>query len=71
MKNKKQFMAIDQYGRTYHNLTHPRRDLREKLGGRVSKMFIDDKDGNVLHVGYVIGQFWLQVYEVSPMMIKQ
>ena len=27
----KMYMAIDQYGQTYHGLKHPRKDLCERL----------------------------------------
>lgn len=65
---KSNFMAIDQYGQTYHELgNHPRKELIERIGNRhVSKMYQDRKDGSVVHVGYVIGQHWLTLYEVNP-----
>ena len=60
------YMAIDQYGQTFHGLKHPRKDLCERLGRRhVSKMFVDRKDGSSVHVGYVIGGLWLTVYKVE------
>jgi hypothetical protein len=62
------FMAIDQYGTTYHGLTHPRKDLLEKLCVKsASKIYTDSKDGKTYHVGYVIGGLWLTVYAVEPM----
>jgi hypothetical protein len=69
MTTKKQYMAIDQYGNTYHGLTHPRKDLMEKLYCKhVSKMYIDSKDGSKTYqTGYVIGSYWLNIYEVIPM----
>lgn len=62
------FMAIDQYGQTYHNLgKHPRKELIERVGGgKVSKMYQDKKDGSTVHTGYVIGGLWLSLYEVKP-----
>jgi len=64
---KKQFMAIDQYGQTYHGLSHPRKDLLDKLcATHADKMYVDDKDGNIVHVGYVISGLWLTLYEVKP-----
>ncbi len=65
---KDNYMAIDQYGQTYHGLgQHPRKELIERIGsGHVSKMYLDKKDGSVVHVGYVIGQHWLTLYEVKP-----
>jgi hypothetical protein len=48
------YMGIDQYGQTYHGLTHPRKDLIEKIGGgAVSKMYRDTETG-VEHIGYVL-----------------
>ncbi len=54
-------LYIDQYG----NSTWARtvRELRAKLGGgRVSKMYSDALDGRALHVGYVVGQYWLNAF---------
>jgi len=36
------YMAIDQYGTTYHGLTRPRKDLMERIGRKhVAKMYTD------------------------------
>ncbi len=62
------YMAIDQYGNTYHNLEHPRKDLMQRLGYRsAKKTYIDTKDGNSFHTGYVVGPHWCNVYKVEPM----
>ena len=63
------YMAIDQYGTTYHNLgVHPRKTLLNKLGcTHASKMYIDNKDGQSFHAGWIIGGLWLSVYKVEPM----
>lgn len=67
-KTPKMYMAIDQYGQTFHSLTHPRRDLCERIGCKhADKMFVDLKAGGSLHTGYVIAGHWLSVYEVRPM----
>lgn len=63
----KMYMAIDQYGTTYHGLKHPRKDLLERLGYASAKKMYVDKDGKTYHTGYVIGGAWLDVYEVKPM----
>ncbi len=61
------FMAIDQYGRAYHGLANPRKDLCERLGKtHAEKMFCDTEDGGARHIGYVIGGLWLRIYEVRP-----
>jgi hypothetical protein len=60
------YMAVDQYGQTYHGLTRPRRDLCDRLGRKhVDKMYIDTKAGESRHCGYIIGGLWLSVYEVK------
>jgi len=62
----RQYMAVDQYGTTYHGLTHPRKDLMERIGCKhVAKMYVDYKDGASHHVGYVIGGHWCDVYRVE------
>ena len=66
-KQENQYMAIDQYGQTYHGLTHPRKDLLERLGrSHADKMYVDTKSGDIAHVGYVIGGLWLTLYTVAP-----
>ena len=59
------FMAIDQYGTTYHNLgLHPRSELLKRLYRKhASKMYV----GDGIHVGWVIGGLWLTVYRVERM----
>lgn len=32
-------------------------------GSRVSKMYVDKKDGRSVHIGYVVGQHWLTAYQ--------
>ena len=61
------YMGIDQYGNHFHGLTHPRKDLIDKLGGSsASKMYVDMKDGSTKHVGYVVNTHWVTLYEVKP-----
>lgn len=63
----KMYMAIDQYGHTYHGLKHPRKDLCERLCcSHVEKMYQDKKDGTTVFCGYIIGGLWLQLFEVQP-----
>ena len=65
MATKLGYMARDQYGNTYHNLKHPRKDLLERLGySHAEKMYVDTKSGEVKQVGYVIGGLWLNIYAV-------
>jgi hypothetical protein len=64
---EKKYMAVDQYGQTYHGLEKPRRDLMERLGRKhCAKMYVDTKDGDARHCGYIIGGLWLSIYEVKP-----
>jgi hypothetical protein len=60
----KDYMAIDQYGYTYHGLEHPRKDLMHILDRKhADKMYIDDG----IHIGYIIAGLWLTVYQVNRM----
>ena len=66
-----QLVGIDQFGTVYWGLKHPRKDLLAKLGyKKASKMYVDmtkystGEEGKTLHVGYVIGMYWVQVYEL-------
>ena len=63
MKNKTR-LYINQYGEKY--FAKSIKELRRKVengGSRVSKMYIDRKDGNeTIHIGYVIGKHWLTAY---------
>ena len=61
------FMAVDQYGQTYHGLKNPRKDLLERLGrAHADKIYTDKKGGGTFHIGYVIGRLWLTIYRVGP-----
>lgn len=68
MPNSKRYMGIDQHGYTYHNLgPHPRKELCERLGvSHAEKMYQDTKDGTTYHVGYIIREHWITLYEVLP-----
>ena len=60
------FMAIDQYGQTYHGLKHPRKDLLAQFGVKhADKMYVDKKDGSTKHVGYIIAGHWCRIFEVK------
>ena len=64
----KNFMAIDQYGQTYHSLgPHPRKALLERLGcSSARRIYRDLKNGGTVHVGYLIGGMVLDLFEVVP-----
>ena len=53
-------LFVDQYGNQFGAKTV--RELREKVGGRCSKMYVDRRDGTMVHIGYVIGQHWLTMF---------
>lgn len=67
-KPAKNFMAVDQFGQTYHNLgPHPRKELMRRLGtSHAARMYRDKKDGRTVHIGWVIAGRWLSLYEVTP-----
>ncbi len=60
----KQTLYVDQYGSRFWAKTV--KELRGMIGmggSRLSKMYVDKKDGRTVHVGYVIGQHWLTAYQ--------
>ena len=59
--NGKLTLYQDQYGQTF--MARTLKELRSKLSGRVSKMYVDKKDGTVKHVGYVVGRHWLTAFQ--------
>jgi len=61
--NGKYVLFIDQYGYKYPcNYIKDLKDVHY-LSGKISKMYVDGKDGKTYHVGYVIGQHWLTAYK--------
>lgn len=61
MAKAKPRLYVDQYGgRIYADTV---KSLKEQAGGRVSKMYVDGKDGKTYHVGYVVGNRWFTAYE--------
>ena len=65
------YMAIDQFGETYHGLKHPRKDLMEQLGAtKAERIYVDAKNGDILHVGYVIAGHWCRIFKVEPLRKK-
>lgn len=67
MLHGKYTLFIAQYGNRWEARTVS--ELRDKIGGRVSKMYVDDKSGNRYHVGYVIGRHLCTAY--MPVRILQ
>jgi len=60
------YMAVDQYGQTYHiKNSHPRKYLLDYLGGKkADKMYVDTTNGTAKHIGYIIKGLWLRIYKV-------
>lgn len=61
--NGKRMLYMDQFGN--HFFARSVNELRSQIGmggSRVSKMYRDTKDGLTVHVGYVIGAHWLEMF---------
>jgi hypothetical protein len=54
-------LFVDQFGD--HFYANSIRELRTQVPGRCTKMYVDRKDGTTVHIGYVIGQHWLTMFE--------
>lgn len=70
-KQAKNYMAVDQHGRTFHNLgPHPRKELMERMNtSHATRMYVT-REGKTFHIGWVIGELCLTVYEVVPMEVE-
>ena len=55
-------LYVDQYGTNYYAPTL--KELKKKLPGRVSIMYIETKKG-ASKIGYVIGSLWLTRYKLN------
>lgn len=54
-------LYVDQYGTRFYASTV--RTLCEQLDHtRATRMYVDGKDGNTYHIGFVIGKHWLRAY---------
>ena len=64
----KSIMGIDQYSQIYHDLgKYLRKELLKRLGyKKADKIYVDKKDGSIVHCGYIIGRNWITLYEVKP-----
>lgn len=56
----KTVLYLDQWGQRFYAKTV--KELQEQVGGKVSKMYIDGKDGKTYHTGYVVGQHWMTAF---------
>jgi hypothetical protein len=61
------YLGIDQCNQKFFLKTkNPRKELLEMLGRtKAEKMFVDDKDGNRKHIGYIIAGHWITLYNVT------
>jgi hypothetical protein len=55
-------LYIDQYGQRYYAYTLKELKQKHYIPGKISKMYVNGKDGKTYHIGYVIGQYWLTAY---------
>ena len=54
-------LFLDQYGNRY--FVNTVKELCQKVYySKAKKMYCDKKDGTTVHVGYVIGQYWMTEY---------
>lgn len=58
--NGRLMLYIDQWGN--HWWARTVKELQKQLGGHVSKMYMDFKDGTTAHTGYVVGKHWCTAY---------
>jgi hypothetical protein len=59
------YMAVGNYGTTFHGLTNPRKEICERMGRKhASKVYRDNSKGEAVHVGYIVGGEWFTVYQV-------
>lgn len=60
--NGKTTLYRDQWGNCW--LASSVKHLREQIGGgKVSKMYVDKKDGTTVQTGYVVGRHWCTAYQ--------
>ncbi len=65
----KNYMGVDQYSGTYHDLgQYPRKELLARLDRkRCAKIYYDSKTGETIHTGYVVAGLWISLFEIKPM----
>lgn len=61
MKQKTIRVFIDQYRHAEYAYTV--KHLQQQVGGRVSKIYVDKKDGSTVHIGYVVGHRWFTEHQ--------
>tara|TARA_R110002012_G_scaffold55136_2_gene140839 strand:+ start:1674 stop:1898 length:225 start_codon:yes stop_codon:yes gene_type:complete len=66
-KTKVGYLGIDQYGVHYNLTKYPRKELKKSpywLPGNISTMYCDNKKGEKVKKGYVVGGLWIEIFEV-------
>lgn len=59
------YLGIDQYGHHYSLKEYPRKELLEQLDYKHADiMYVDLKQGGNRRKGYIIGPYWIDIYEV-------
>lgn len=54
-------LYVDQWGNKFFARTV--RELWKQIPGRCYRMNVDGMDGRTYHIGYIIGQHWLEAYQ--------
>jgi hypothetical protein len=69
----KHIIGLDQFNNIYFGLgKYPRKELLQQLVYKYAqKIYKDKKDGSTVHCGYVIGRRWIDLYEITPIEVKQ
>ena len=75
---EKYFLVSDDYGSETVKATSPRqaciqhiRNVTSAEKPRLTKIYVDGKDGSTYHVGYGYSHFWMRVAELVPMRVRQ
>jgi len=67
IKTRIRYIAISDSGnRVMLTTDTPRKELMEYLGAKhAEKIYVDTKEGEVAHIGYIIGGEWYTLYAVE------
>jgi hypothetical protein len=67
-KEPRRWLAVDQYGSHLYLIGNfPRKALLTRTGCRSArKVYRDKLDGRTIHVGYIVGGQWFDLFELLP-----